>query len=162
MVKDLKGMKNMAKRGRPKSDNPRSFTVSEVRLTKEEKRMFELKAGFLGGSTAALIRKAVEAYQPKLQKNVCCGQEMTVVKTTEFFPYTYNGQECMIKITNIPMWHCEVCSEIEQDLMLMAAIEDSTDQKFEALLRSGEQIPDEMNLDFNEMLKVKEPVKISV
>lgn len=119
--------------------------------------MFDLKAGFLGGSTAVLIRKAVEAYQPTLQKNVCCGEEMTVIHNTESFPYTYGNQECIFHVTDIPMWKCQQCGEVEEDVTLMAAVEESTDQVFESLLNSGDKIPEEMHLSFDEMLEKREP-----
>ncbi|MFD1363138.1 YgiT-type zinc finger protein [Lentibacillus salinarum] len=123
--------------------------------------MFDLKAGFLGGSTAVLIRKAVEAYQPKMQKNVCCGEEMTVIHNTESFPYNYDDKECTIHVTGIPMWECKKCGEVEEDVSLMAAVEKSADQAFEALLKSGDQIPDEMSINFNDMLEVKEPEQVA-
>ncbi|MBO8172258.1 MAG: hypothetical protein H0Z33_10240 [Bacillaceae bacterium] len=153
-----KGLKGMAKRGRPKSDNPRSFTVPEVRLTKKEMRMFTLKAGFFGGSTAALIRKAVEAYEPRLQKNECCGKEMEVMKEDESFVFKHGNHECKITVKNVPKWRCSKCGEVEAGLSLIAAIEKVVEQEFESRINTpGSQVPDEITLNFDEMLQIKEP-----
>lgn len=155
-----KGLKGMAKRGRPKSDNPRSFTVPEVRLTKEEMRMFTLKAGFLGGSTAVLIRKAVEEYQPQLQKNECCSREMEVIKDEELFVIEHGNYGCKIKITvkNVPKWRCSECGEIEAGLSLIATLEKVVEQEFESKVNTpGSELPGEIELDFEKMLQLKEP-----
>lgn len=119
--------------------------------------MFTLKAGFLGGSTAALIRKAVEAYEPKLQKNECCGKEMEVFKNKESFVFQYGDSECKITVKNIPKWRCNQCGEIEAGLSLMAAIEKVIEQEFESKLNTrGGQVPGEITMDFNELLQIKE------
>lgn len=149
----------MRKRGRPKSKNPRSFTAPEVRLTKEEMRMFTLKAGFLAGSTATLIRNAVETYEPKLMKNECCGKEMAVIKDKETFEFSYEDRKCQITVTNVPKWRCEHCGEIESALSLIAAIEKVVEQEFESML-SESQVPDSITMDFNEMLQIKEPQQV--
>lgn len=147
----------MPRMGRPKSKNPRSFTVPEVRLKKGEMQMFQIKAGFTGGSTAALIRKAVAAYQPELQENHCCGEKMKVIRSTDVFTHTYGDQECKIYVHNIPMWKCVKCEGIEDGLSLMAGIEEAVELEFESLLKSGATIPDEINRDFNELIEDKEP-----
>lgn len=159
--KGMKGMITLTKMGRPKSENPRSFTVPEVRLTREEKRMFEMKAGFLGGSTAALIRKAVEAYKPQLQENVCCNQVMNIITQEEEIPFEYGDQAYTFRITNIPMWHCDTCDEIEEDFKLMVAVEKTAKHEFEKYLQTGQEIPKVVEMDFRDMLGIKEPEKVA-
>jgi YgiT-type zinc finger domain-containing protein len=136
--------------------------VPEVRLTREEMRMFKLKAGFMGGSTAALIRRAVESYTPQLQENVCCGEAMEVVKTDESFPFTVGNDKHMVTVKNIPVWRCRKCGEMEEDLMLIAAIEEVAAEEFENRLFNRETIPDEIVMDFNEMLHAGDPQTASV
>jgi len=153
---------NMARRGRPKSDNPRSFTVPEVRLTREEIRMFKLKAGFFGGSTAALIRRAVESFTPQLQENVCCGEAMEVVNTEESYPFSVGDENYMVTVKNIPVWRCRKCGEIEVDLMLLAAVEEVVTEEFEQMLLNRKNIPGETVLDFNELLHTGAPQTASV
>jgi len=153
---------NMARRGRPKSDNPRSFTVPEVRLTREEIRMFKLKAGFFGGSTAALIRRAVGEFRPQLQENACCGDPMEVVHTEESYPFSVGDENYTVTVRNIPIWRCRKCGEMEVDVMLMAAIEEVAAEEFEHRLMNGEKIPVELTLDFDELLSVEAPQTASV
>lgn len=145
----------MEKRDRPKSDNPRSFTVPEVRLTKEEQRMFILKAGHFGGSTAALIRKAVEAYDPKMPENQCCGRNMEVFEDEVEFPFRYGDNECVVIVKNVPTWRCNQCGEVEMGLSIAASAEKIAEQEFESFLYDRDKsknIPDEITLDFNQLM----------
>lgn len=153
MVKVTEGRQNMAKKGRPKSENPRSFTIPEVRVTKEEKNMFALKAGFLGGSTATLIRKAVEAYQPQLQPSKCCGVEMKIIKETEEFQFRFGDSEYTVTVENIPHWKCVKCGTVKGGLFLLAAVEDVIEQKMFDFIKSRRSIPKSITFDFEKLIK---------
>ncbi|WP_028987563.1 hypothetical protein [Thermicanus aegyptius] len=145
----------MAKVGRPKSNNPREFTIPEIRVTKEENRMIKLKAAlYAGNSVAKFLRMAAEKYKEELPDEKClCGGKMKVVLDTETFDYEIADEKVSIKVNNIPMYKCENCGKMKENLFLMAALEEAIDHEIIRSMRERQKIPEE--IDFQSFLEVK-------
>lgn len=133
--------------GRPKSDNPRTMTISETRVTWEEYRMITLKSAlYAGGSTAKLIRMATEAYQGEVrQQQPCsaCGNTMQATEGTSNFEFeTVSGQRT-IRVTGVPCYQC-FCGEQEEDLLVLSALEQTLSNEVEQWQKKGLAIPKEL------------------
>lgn len=145
----------MAKVGRPKSNNPREFTVPEIRVTREENRMIKLKAAlYAGNSIAKFLRMAAEKYKEELPVKKClCGGEMKVVFDAETFDYEIADEKVSVKVNNIPMYKCEKCGAMEGNFFLMAALEETIEDEMIKRMREKVKIPKE--IDFESLLEVK-------
>lgn len=141
---------------RPKLENPRSFTIPETRVTREEKRMFKIKAAlFTNGSTARLVREAVEKFKGEIPTTTCssCRKEMQIHFVSEVFPFDIAGKEHQINLKEIPIYKC-TCGNEEEDLRLFAAIEEELGEEVHWRLNNRKELPDELNF-FNDFLKLK-------
>jgi len=143
----------MLQRGRPAIDYSFLFAIPGMKMTREEKNKITLKAGFFGGSIPALIRKAVEAYQPQLQPNKCCGKKMDVIKDKEQLPFKFGDNKYLVTVENIPFWKCRKCGTVEGGLSLMAAIEEVIEQKLMDKMRKREPIPSSITFDFEKLIQ---------
>ncbi|HEX6923639.1 MAG TPA: hypothetical protein VF149_07430 [Bacillales bacterium] len=138
----------MSPAGRPKSENPRAFTVPEVRVTREEQRMFDLKAAlYAGNSTAKLIRSAVKKYHQQLPDESCseCGKKMSVMKQSESYEITVADQKYHIKVMNIPIHTCSSCKLVNENVYLMAALEEVVENEVFHYLKHRQPIPPEIS-----------------
>ncbi len=139
----------MARTGRPKSENPRNMTINETRVTKEEYRMIALKSAlYAGGSTAKLIRLSTEAYQGRIrEKQTCgaCGNIMTLKNDQEAFWFETIHGEHEIVVSGVPQYRCK-CGNVEGDLIVSAAIEESLGDVVESCLKKGNPIPKQLEL----------------
>jgi hypothetical protein len=149
-VKKGKGAYKMAKRpGRPKSNNPRSFTIPEIRMNREEYIMTVLKAAlYHGGSTAALMRHAVRTYTKEIPVITCstpgCGGEMQVIYRDEEFSYDVAGSQHIVKVNKVPAYQCRDCGAIEENLILMANLEELVGDELHWRLNHREDLPSEI------------------
>jgi hypothetical protein len=138
---------------RPKSENPRSFTIPEVRVKREEKLMFDLKANlFFGGSTAELIRQAVQVYKDRLKEQDCphCGKKMEIDFYEEVMYADINDERVEILVTNIPRHLCHSCERMVVGLKMMATIEEEVDRVIRDCLRNREPFPEQ--IDFLDLI----------
>lgn len=133
--------------GRPKSDNPRTMTISETRVTWEEYRMIALKSAlFAGGSTAKFVRMAAEAYQGEVrQHQPCsvCGNTMVVTEGTVSFEFETVSGHLAISVTDVPHYQC-ACGEKEEDLLVLSALEQTLSHEVEQWQKKGMPIPEEL------------------
>lgn len=131
----------------PKSEESRSFTVPEVKVTREEKRMFELKAALYSGNTQSLIREAVNRYEGVLPSVNCrCGQVMKKVKTTKEYEFDVAGRKQVVKVYNVPAHECGTCEKTTFDLMFLAKLEEVIGDEVLYRLNDRQPLPDEIDL----------------
>lgn len=150
----------MAKVGRPKSDNPRSFTIPEVRVTREEYRMVKLKADlYSNGSTAGLIREAVKRYAGSIPEQTChkCSKIMEIESSTEEYEFDVSGQIHSVKVKNVPTYSCRACRVKLGDLRLYADLEEAVEDEIFHRLNARKSLPDEIDFyDFIQANKANE------
>lgn len=145
----------VAKVGRPKSANPRCLTIPEVRVTREEYRMFKLKAAqYASDSTAKLIRNAVKAYEIVIEEACQCGTMMKESKGTEQHKFQLGEIEHYITITNIPVYQCPACDLEERNLFLFATLEEIIEEEVDWRVKNRLPLPTE--IDFNDLVQAKE------
>lgn len=138
----------MSRVGRPKSDNPRNKTISETRVTREEYRVIHIKSAlYAGGSTAKLIRNAVEAYEGKIREETACkcGKTANLQLGNESFWFNTSRGEREIIVTGVPQYHCS-CGEVLGDLIVSAAIEEELSALVEECLKKNIPIPKHLKL----------------
>lgn len=140
--------------GRPKSDNPRTMTISEIRVTWEEYRMITLKSAlYAGGSTAKLIRMATEAYQGEVRQHQpcsACGKTMAVIESVASFEFDTILGHRTIRVTGVPHYLC-MCGEVEEDLLVLSALEQTLSSEVEQWQKKELPIPNE--LSFSSLLQ---------
>lgn len=149
----------MSKVGRPKTDNPRNMTISETRVTREEYQMVTLKSAlYAGGSTAKLIRNAIEAYEGKVREETTCtcGKIAKLQYSNETFWYETGSGEHEIVVTNVPKYQCN-CGEILGDLIVSAAIEEVLLNEVEECLRKNIPLPKQV--DLQSLLRIEQFVQ---
>lgn len=145
----------MAKVGRPKSANPRSLTIPEVRVTREEYRMFKLKAAqYANDSTAKLIRNAVRVYETVIKKECKCGTEMDGIEVMEQYTFHIGDNEHIVTVSNIPAYQCSACNLVERNLFLLATLEEIVEEEVDWRLKNRLSLPTE--IDFNDLVQAKE------
>ncbi|GGK22515.1 hypothetical protein GCM10010965_14290 [Caldalkalibacillus thermarum] len=115
--------------------------------------MFELKANlFFGGSTAELIRQAVQAYKDRIKEMDCphCGRKMKIDFFEEVMYADVGDQRVEILVTNIPKHVCHPCERMVENLKLMVAIEEEVDRIIRDCLRNKKAFPKQ--IDFLDLI----------
>lgn len=126
---------------RPTSD-PRDQLLSQIRLTKGERLVFELKAAITSrGDMSKLIRDAVAAYQAPLPPlpTPCpgCGTPMGVGQADREYD--------RVRFTGVPVYACANCGRTGLDARIAAALEDIAERVSDAHVTVS--VDDLMGLD---------------
>lgn len=137
----------MSKVGRPKADHPRNFTLPAVRVTKEEERMFKLKAGiYANGSLAKFSRMAMEAYREKIPDTIeVAGRTGHLRYGSEVYNVEVGNETYTVTVTSIPEYVFED-GETVSDLMLRASIEEEVEQSVLECVRNRRPVPGTIDL----------------
>lgn len=109
---------------RPTND-PRSQLLSQIRVTKGERLVFELKAAITSrGDMSKLIRDAVAAYRAPLPPlpTPCpdCGIPMGVGLADREYE--------RVRFTGVPVYSCPNCGRTGLDARIAVALEDLAEQ----------------------------------
>lgn len=144
------------KGGRPQSDNPRTFSLPEIRLTREEKRMIQMKAQLHnGGNVSAYIRDLAinDNRSPKPIETCSCGCEtLHIVNEDQQLLLDVAGTDRSLTLKGVPRSQCKDCGQIMGDFLLDVQIESVIDEEMLWRLNHRQPIPDEM--EFDELLSV--------
>ena len=129
-------------RGRKKANNPRSFTLPNIRVKEDEVLMVKMKAAVAAnGNMSVLIRKAVEAYKPQLpEKGGSCHE---CGGTLGRGAYDAKFDDAGVVVRNIPAYKCENCGSTEYDLAVEAAV----DELLESFKEKGFPVPPEIDVN---------------
>ena len=150
---------DMAKRGRPKAENPRSYTLSEVRVTREEQRMAKLKADlYFNGSTAELLRKSIKEFKSEIPiKNPYCPEcdssEVSVVFVDETDTFTVADIEHEVTVKGVPATQCTNCGAVYKDLRLSTDLWKEVNEEIVYRLNARKPLMKEVH--FNDLLNGK-------
>lgn len=141
----------MVRTGRPRSVNPRSFTIPEVRVTREEKIMINLKAALNHMTVADLIREAVKKMDvdiPKEDKCPYCGERMELVFSDLEHQVTVADKPHNVTIENVPHYKCTnpKCGKELGDLHLAAVCEKAVEDEIYYCLNNRLPLPTRMDL----------------
>ncbi|MDP5276173.1 hypothetical protein [Chengkuizengella axinellae] len=140
----------MSKVGRPKSSNPREFHLPDIRLTREEKRMIELKAILHEkGNVSQYIRSLVENDRREVTplKSCSCGStDLKVVYKDDIKHVDIGGSSFEIPLKSVPYNECNECGEELGDLRLHAKIDEIVDEEVTHRLNHKLPVPFTLNL----------------
>jgi hypothetical protein len=155
----FEGMVAMQKKraGRHKSDNPRTFDLSKIRLTREERRMIEIKAILQNnGDMAKYIRDlAIHDNRPPKALSACrCGStSLHIVYEDEEYPIKVGDEDRILMLKGVPRSVCDECGQVLGDMRLAVKIESAIDEEILWRLNQRRDIPSVM--EFDELIYVK-------
>ncbi|NHN33326.1 hypothetical protein [Paenibacillus agricola] len=144
------------KAGRHKSENPRTFDLPKTRLTREERRMIELKAVMHSkGNMAEYIRDLVlkDTRIPKPLSTCLCGStSLKIIYKDEEREVNVGDQDLTLTLTGVPRSECSTCGRIIGDMRLAAKLETVLDEEILWRVNNHHIIPKQ--IEFNELITI--------
>lgn len=106
--------------GRPPAENPRDHLLSEVRVTKGEMLVVELKAAlYTRGNVSRLVREALRVYQgqvqPPLGRCTECGSRPEIRETSV--------EAGSVVFHRVPAYICPQCGHGGVEIRILTALE---------------------------------------
>jgi len=144
------------KAGRHKSENPRTFDLAKIRLTREERRMIEMKAIlFNNGNMAEYIRDLAifDTRSPKPLPSCSCGSTSlhTIYKDEERI-VNVGEEDHTLVLKGVPRSKCNECGKTLGDMRLAVKLETVLDEEILWRLNNHRVIPDQ--IEFEELISI--------
>jgi len=110
--------------------------------------MIQMKASIEGVGKSEVIRRAVEAYKPTPQTEICgnCSQVMSPSTTNWEFPLELVDRKHTLVITDVPVMKCN-CGEVSHSLDFEISVDELVDQLAKDALRYQKEVPERMSIE---------------
>ncbi|MEG6533746.1 MULTISPECIES: hypothetical protein [Bacillati] len=98
----------------------------------------------------------IQSVERKMKKkpetlDCTCGGEMTMYFTNKKYYYKVAETERVLDILNAPLYKCNSCGKVVEDLLLYADVEKAIEEEIFLKLNRRQKVSD--TLDFNEFMK---------